>query len=202
LADAQAAFQEATSAHAAAEGLMKRRDEIAARIAERKRQDAAAIESWVSTARIGSPVLSDAAELRRLEQEHAEAARVAEAAAGALPALMQRVQNAQRSVADAMAELQRSCIPVLEAEALTLVDEIRRRDIETVKVRSRLEACVRHLDRVGVVGRIAEAGAAGQRVRLKIPAPIGPTDGSIAAMVPAWKSFAERLLDEAAVFEV
>ena len=62
-----------------------------------------------------------------------------------------------------------------------------------MQCRALLEAAIRHLDRTMAQHRLPDAGIAAQQLRLGVPVYNGPTEASIAAAVPKWNEFSERL---------
>jgi hypothetical protein len=122
--------------------------------------------------------------------------------ARAMPALNIKIRKAQTSSSDAIAAIRLAVVSVLADDAQSIIEDIRRLDQESARCRALLEAAIRHLDRTMAQHRLLDAGTAAQRLRLSVPAHNGPTEASIAAAVPKWNEFSERLFaDEHAKLE-
>jgi hypothetical protein len=191
--DADAAFSEAVKAHKAAEQLVGAPDKIKARIIELEPKAAGAVEPWATAAGVGQPTSPHAEELDELRRQLAEAKRTADAARLALPALNIKIRKARTSSFDAIAAVRLAVVSVLAAEGQSMIADIRRLDEESAQNRALLEAAIRHLDRTMAQHRLLDAGIVAQRLRLSVPAHNGPTEASIAAAVPKWYEFSERL---------
>jgi hypothetical protein len=110
-----------------------------------------------------------------------------------MPALNLKIRKARTSSSDAIAAVRLAVVSVLADEAQSIIAEIRRLDQESAQRRAFLEAAIRHLDRTMAQHRLLDAGIVAQQLRLSVPADNGPTEASIAAAVPKWNEFSERL---------
>jgi hypothetical protein len=194
--DADAALGEAVKAQNAAEQLVGARDKIKARIAELEHKAPDAVEPWATAGGVGQPTLPHTEELKELRRQLSEAERTADAARLAIPALKIRIRKAQTSSSDAIAAIRLAVVSVVADDAQSIIADIRRLDQESARRRALLEAAIRYLDRTMAQHRLLDAGIAAQRLRLSVPAHIGPTEASIAAAVPKWNEFSERLLTD------
>jgi hypothetical protein len=191
--DADAALSEAVKAQKAAEQLVGTPDKIRARIIELERKTAGAVEPWAMAGGVGQPTLPHAEELDELRRQLAEAERTEDAARLSMPALNIKIRKARILSSDAIAAVRLAIVSVLADEAQSIIADIRRLDQESARCRGLLEAAIRHLDRTMAQHRLLDAGIVAQRLRLSVPAHNGPTEASIAAAVPKWYEFSERL---------
>jgi hypothetical protein len=200
--DTDAALSEAVKAQKAAKQLVGARDKIKAQIVEVEHKAAGAVEPWATIGGVGQPTLPHTEELEELRRQLAEAERTADAARLAMPALNLKIRKAETSSSDAIAAIRLAVVSVLADDAQSIIADIRRLDQESARFRALLEAAIRHLDRTMAQHRLLDAGIAAQRLRLSVPAHHGPTEASIAAAVPKWNEFSERLFtDEHAKLE-
>ena len=191
--DADAALSEAVKAQKAAEQLVGAPDKIKARIVELERKTAGAVEPWATASGVGQPTSPHTEELDELRRQLAEAERTADEARLAMPLLNIKVRKARTSASDAIAAVRLAVVSVLADEAQLLIADIRRLDQESAQCRAILEAAIRHLDRTMAQRRLLDAGIVAQRLRSSVPAHHGPTEASIAAAIPKWNEFSERL---------
>jgi hypothetical protein len=195
-ADAAAHLGEAVAAQQRAEGLVAKRDAIAARITALESAGARAIETWAAAGGVGAPVLPCADELGGLRLELAEASRLADAAKGAMGALNAKINNAQASATAAVAAIRVAVVDVVAEDATRLIEEIRALDREAALKRAALEGGVRSLDRTMMQHRLQQAAQAAQQLRLACPARIEASEKTIMEQAAAWSSWCERLVGD------
>ena len=188
--DADAALSEAVKAQKAAEQLVVAPDKIRARILELEGKTVGAVEP---NGRRSAGTLPHTEGLEELRRQLAEAERTADAARLAMPTLNIKIRKARTSLSDAIAAVRLAVVSVLADEAQSIIADIRRLDQESAHRRALLEAAIRHLDRTMARHRLLDAGVVAQRLRVSVPVHNGPTEASIAAAVPKWYEFSERL---------
>jgi hypothetical protein len=193
--DADAALSEAVKTQKAAEQRAGTPDEIRARIIELERKTAGAVEQ-ATAGGVGQPAFPHAEELDALRRQLAGAERTAEAALLAMPSLNIKIRKARMLLSDANAAVRLAVVSVLADEAQSIIADIRRLDQESAQCRALLEAAIRHLDRTMAQHRLVDAGIVAQRLRLNVPAHNGPMEAAIAAAVPKWYEFSERLFSD------
>jgi hypothetical protein len=189
--DAATALSDAVKAQKAAEQLAGTPDEIKARIIELERKMAGAVEPWATAGGVGA--LPHAEELDALRRQLVEAERTADAARLAMPSLNIKIRKARMLLSDANAAVRLAVVSILADEAQSIIADIRRLDQESAQCRALLEGAIRHLDRTMAQHRLLDAGMVAQRPRLSVPAHNGPMEAAIAAAVPKWYEFSERL---------
>ena len=194
--DADAALSEAVKAQKAAEQRAGTPDEIRARIIELERKTAGAVEHWATAGGVGQPAFPHAGELDALRRQLAGAERTADAALLAMPSLNIKIRKARMLLSDSNAAVRLAVVSVLADEAQSIIADIRRLDQESAQCRALLEAAIRHLDRTMAQHRLVDAGIVAQRLRLSVPAHNGPMEAAIAAAVPKWYEFSERLFTD------
>lgn len=191
--DADAALSEAVKAQKAAEQLVVAPDKIRARIIELEGKTVGAVEPWATTGGVRQATLPHTEELEELRRQLAEAERTADAARLAMPTLNIKIRKARTSLSDTIAAVRLAVVSVLADEAQSIIADICRLDQESAHRRALLEAAIRHLDRTMARHRLLDAGVVAQRLRASVPVHNGPAEASIAAAVPKWYEFSERL---------